>query len=300
MLIYAGEDKLYVPVENMNLISRCGSQEVSATLDRLGLSQWQVCKARVKNLLKVVAEYLMKVAAERAMQQGPLFENANPHAFEAFCRQFPYVETDDQLRAIQETLEDLQGDHPMDRLIGGNVGFGKTEIALRAAFIAASAGYQVALIAPTTLLVRQHFQTFQKRFAGTPYRVVQLSRLVSAREASEVTEAMASGQSHIVTATHALLRKNLHFHNLGLLVVDEEQHFGVAQKEKLKKLKANVHVLTLPATPIPRTLKMALSGLREMSLITTPPLSRLAVQTFLLPFDPMVIRVAILREYHRG
>lgn len=300
LLIYAGEDKLYVPVENMNLVSRYGSKDFSASLDRLGLSQWQARKARVKKRLTVVAEYLIKLAAARAMQRGPTFEPAGTPDFEDFCRQFPYVETDDQLKAIQETLEDLEGDHPMDRLICGDVGFGKTEVALRAAFMAARSGYQVALIAPTTLLARQHFQTFQKRFAKTPYRVVQLSRLVSGRDASQILEDLGSGQAHIVIATHALLRKNLTFHNLGLLIVDEEQHFGVAQKEKLKKLKANLHVLTLSATPIPRTLQMALSGLREMSLITTPPLSRLAVQTFLLPFDGVVIREAILREYHRG
>jgi transcription-repair coupling factor (superfamily II helicase) len=220
--------------------------------------------------------------------------------YDEFCARFPYVETDDQGRAIEEVLDDLTSGRPMDRLICGDVGFGKTEVALRAAFVAVMAGFQVAVITPTTLLCRQHYRTFSERFAGLPVRIKQLSRLVTGKDAAEVKAGIKSGTVDIVVGTHALLGKGIEFRSLGLLIVDEEQHFGVAQKERLKELRSDVHVLTLTATPIPRTLQMALSGVREMSLIATPPVDRLAVRTFVLPYDPVILREAILREHYRG
>ena len=220
--------------------------------------------------------------------------------YEEFAARFPYPETDDQLNAIADTLADMASGKPMDRLICGDVGFGKTEVALRAAFIAAMAGSQVAMVVPTTLLSRQHFRTFTERFAGLPVRVAQLSRLVSSKQVREVKKELAEGRIEIVIGTHALLAKDVRFSHLGLLIVDEEQHFGVAQKEKLKQLKADVHVLTMTATPIPRTLQLALSGVREMSIIATPPIDRLAVRTFVMPYDPVTIREAVMRERDRG
>jgi len=210
------------------------------------------------------------------------------------------VETEDQARAIADVLEDLAAGRPMDRLICGDVGFGKTEVALRAAFVAAMSGSQVAVVVPTTLLARQHFRGFTKRFEGLPVKIGQLSRMVTAKEAAAVREQVASGEINIVIGTHALLANSIKFNNLGLVIVDEEQHFGVAHKEKLKSLKADVHVLTLTATPIPRTLQLALTGVREMSIIATPPVDRLAVRTFIMPFDAVVIREAIQRERFRG
>jgi transcription-repair coupling factor (superfamily II helicase) len=220
--------------------------------------------------------------------------------YEEFAARFPYPETDDQLRAIEDTLADMASGKPMDRLICGDVGFGKTEVALRAAFVAAFGGGQVAVIVPTTLLARQHYRNFSERFAGLPLRIAQLSRMVNAKEAKQVKSDLADGKIEIVVGTHALLAKDVRFSHLGLVIVDEEQHFGVSQKEKLKQLKADVHVLTLTATPIPRTLQLALSGVREMSIIATPPVDRLAVRTFVTPFDPVVVREAILRERDRG
>jgi transcription-repair coupling factor (superfamily II helicase) len=220
--------------------------------------------------------------------------------YEEFAARFPYPETEDQLRAIEDTLTDMAAGKPMDRLVCGDVGFGKTEIALRAAFITAFGGAQVAVVVPTTLLARQHFRSFSERFAGLPVRIAQLSRLVSAKDAKQIKEEIAAGRIDIVVGTHALLAKDVRFAHLGLLVVDEEQHFGVSQKEKLKQLKADVHVLTLTATPIPRTLQLALSGVREMSIIATPPIDRLAVRTFVTQYDPVVVREAVLRERDRG
>ena len=301
-LIYDAGAKLFLPVENIDAISRYGSDGAGvAALDRLGSSSWQLRKATVKKRIREVADYLIRLAAERALHEGQIFEKEHiAKEYEEFCAGFPYAETDDQLRAIDETLEDLASGKPMDRLICGDVGFGKTEIALRAAFVAAALGKQVAVIVPTTLLCRQHYKTFQKRFQGLPYSVAQLSRLVKAKEADQVRADLESGKTNIVIATQALLSDKIKFADLGLLVVDEEQHFGVKQKEKIKKLRSDVHVLTLTATPIPRTLQLALSGVREMSLITTPPVDRLAVRTFVMPYDGVVLREAILREYYRG
>jgi transcription-repair coupling factor (superfamily II helicase) len=221
-------------------------------------------------------------------------------SFAQFVDRFPYEETDDQDRAIGEVLEDLESGKPMDRLVCGDVGFGKTEVALRAAFVAAMAGYQVALICPTTLLARQHDSNFTARFQGFPIEIGRLSRLVPAAEAKATKEGVEKGTVDIVIGTHALLGKTLKFKKLGLVIVDEEQHFGVAHKEKLKALREDVHVLTLTATPIPRTLQMAMSGLRELSVIQTPPVDRLAVRTYVAPWDPVVVREALLREHYRG
>jgi len=298
-VLYAGDDRLFVPVENIEVLSRYGSEEAGAQLDRLGGVAWQSRKARVKQRIRQIAGELIRVAAERQLRPG---ETLTPPEglYAEFEARFPYPETEDQLRAIEETLGDMASGKPMDRLICGDVGFGKTEVALRAAFITAFAGGQVAVIVPTTLLARQHFRSFSERFAGLPVRVAQLSRLVSPKEAKQTKAELADGKLDIVIGTHALLAKDVHFQHLGLVVVDEEQHFGVAQKERLKQLKADVHVLTLTATPIPRTLQLALSGVREMSIIATPPVDRLAVRTFVMPFDAVVIREAILRERDRG
>ena len=298
-LIYDGDSKLFLPVENIDLVSRYGASETPVPLDKLGGVAWQKRKSALKKRLKIAAEALLKVAAERASIAAPVL-TSEAGTYDEFVARFPYTETDDQLQAIDEVRADLASGHAMDRLICGDVGFGKTEVALRAAFIAASAGMQVAIIAPTTLLARQHFHTFSKRFADLPFTVRMLSRLTTAKQAAETKLQLAEGKVDIVIGTHALLAASVQFKNLGLLIVDEEQHFGVGQKEKLKTLKANIHVLTLSATPIPRTLQLSLSGVRELSLITTPPVDRLAVRTYVMPFDPVVLREAILREYHRG
>ncbi|MES2608395.1 MAG: transcription-repair coupling factor [Pseudomonadota bacterium] len=298
-LLYDNDDKLFLPVENIELISRYGDADSLASLDRLGSGAWQLRKARVKKRIQIVADYLIRLAAERSLHTATVLEQTG-RDFDDFCARFPYVETDDQLRAIMEVLEDLARGKPMDRLVCGDVGFGKTEVALRAAFIAVMNGKQVAIIVPTTLLCRQHFSNFQKRFQGFPFRVAQLSRLVKASDAKLVHDDVASGRVDIIIATHAILSKKTKFSDLGLVVVDEEQHFGVKQKEKLKQLRSDVHVLTLTATPIPRTLQLSLAGVRDLSLITTPPIDRLAVRTFVMPKDPLVIRESIMREFNRG
>ncbi|HYE00699.1 MAG TPA: transcription-repair coupling factor, partial [Alphaproteobacteria bacterium] len=298
-LVYEGGDKLFVPVENIEVLSRYGSEESNAQLDKLGGNAWQGRKARVKKRLMDMAEELLRIAAARETRQGDVVE-APAGLYEEFAARFPYPETDDQLRAIEEVMGDLSSGKPMDRLVCGDVGFGKTEVALRAAFLAAMSGMQVAVVVPTTLLARQHYNTFAKRFAGLPLRVAQLSRMVTPKEAKLTKDELARGTLDVVIGTHALLAKGIEFKRLGLLIVDEEQHFGVKQKERLKGLRENIHVLTLTATPIPRTLQLALSGVRELSLIATPPVDRLAVRTFVLPYDPLVIREALMREHYRG
>ena len=291
--------KLFLPVENIELLSRYGSDDEGAVLDRLGGSGWQSRKAKLKNRIRDMAEQLIKVAAERQLRQGPVIDA--PHGvYEEFCARFPYGETEDQEKAIGDVMEDLTRGLPMDRLVCGDVGFGKTEVALRAAFVVAMTGRQVAVVVPTTLLGRQHYRTFVKRFAGFPIRIQQLSRMVSTKEAAETRAAISEGKVDIVVGTHALLAKSISFRDLGLLVIDEEQHFGVSHKERLKQLRSEVHVLTLTATPIPRTLQLALSGVKEMSIIATPPVDRLAVRTFVTPFDPVTVREALLREHYRG
>ena len=296
---YAGDGRLFVPVENIETLSRYGASDSAVALDRLGGVQWQARKARMKQRIRELAEQLIRVAAERMLRPG---ETLLPPAglYDEFAARFAFPETNDQLKAIEDVLEDMSAGRPMDRLICGDVGFGKTEVALRAAFITAMSGFQVAVVAPTTLLVRQHFKTFRERFRGLPVEIGQLSRLVAGKEAREVRERLADGRLDIVIGTHALLAKSVRMKRLGLLVVDEEQHFGVAHKERLKQYRSDVHVLTLTATPIPRTLQLALSGVREMSLIATPPVDRLAVRTFVGPFDALVIREAVRRELLRG
>ncbi|MBE1237824.1 transcription-repair coupling factor [Phaeovibrio sulfidiphilus] len=298
-LIYADNNRLYVPVENIDVLTRYGSEQTGVQLDKLGGGAWQARKAKLKQRIRDMAEKLMQVAALRTLRKGVVV--APPEGlYDEFAARFAFAETDDQLRAIHDTLDDLASGRPMDRLVCGDVGFGKTEVALRAAFAAVMGGVQVAVVVPTTLLARQHYLNFCHRFEGLPVRIAQLSRLTTPREAKACKEEMAKGSVDIVIGTHALLAKSVEFRNLGLLIIDEEQHFGVSHKERLKQLRADVHVLTLTATPIPRTLQLALTGVREMSLIATPPVDRLAVRTFILPTDPVVIREALLRERYRG
>ena len=297
-LEYARGDKLYVPVENIELLSRYGSESEGVSLDSLGGEAWQRRKARMKERIREIAGELIKTAALRATRSGVVAQPDS--AFPQFVDRFPYEETDDQERAIEDVLQDLEAGKPMDRLVCGDVGFGKTEVALRAAFVMAMSGKQVALVCPTTLLARQHYRNFVDRLQGFPLNVGRLSRLVPAAEAKKTKEGIADGTIDIVIGTHAILAKGIEFKRLGLVIVDEEQHFGVAHKERLKALKADVHVLTLTATPIPRTLQMAMSGLRDLSVIQTPPVDRLAVRTYVTPFDGVVLREALLREHHRG
>ncbi len=299
MLEYAGGDKLYIPVENIDVLTRYGSSDQALPLDRLGGEAWQKRRAGLKERIRQIAHELLRTAAARALKKAPIFEPEEA-SFNQFVDRFPWQETDDQERAIGDVLEDLAEGKPMDRLVCGDVGFGKTEVALRAAFVAAMEGQQVAVVAPTTLLARQHFENFAARFNGFPLRVGRLSRLVPSKEASDTRKGLAEGTVDIVCGTHAILSKQVEFKNLGLVIVDEEQRFGVKHKERLKELKADVHMLTLTATPIPRTLQMAMSGLRELSTIQTPPVDRLAVRTYVMEWDEVVMREALLREHHRG
>ncbi|HYY36623.1 MAG TPA: transcription-repair coupling factor, partial [Xanthobacteraceae bacterium] len=296
---YAGGDKLFLPVENVELLSRYGAEENRVELDRLGGGAWQARKARMKRRIRDMADALIKIAAERQLREAPRL-TVEPGPYDEFCAGFPYEETEDQQAAIDVALDELASGRPMDRLICGDVGFGKTEVALRAAFVAAMNGRQVAVVVPTTLLARQHAHTFAERFRGFPVHIAQASRLVSASELARVKKGIADGSVDIVIGTHALLGKTIKFRDLGLLIVDEEQHFGVAHKERLKQLRAEVHVITLTATPIPRTLQLALSGVRDLSIIASPPVDRLAVRTFVAPFDPVIVREALLRERYRG
>jgi transcription-repair coupling factor (superfamily II helicase) len=298
-VIYRGGDKLFLPVENIEMLSRFGSDESSVQLDRLGGAGWQSRKARLKKRIRDIAEKLIKVAALRELRQAPVITPPDG-IYEEFAARFPYEETEDQTTSINAVLDDLASGRPMDRLVCGDVGFGKTEVALRASLLAVLAGKQVAVVVPTTLLARQHTQTFTERFRGLPVRIAQASRLVTAKELAEVKQGLKTGEINIVVGAHALLGKAIEFADLGLLIVDEEQHFGVSHKERLKQLREDVHVLTLTATPIPRTLQLALSGVREMSLIATPPVDRLAVRTYVTPFDPVTLREALLRERFRS
>ena len=298
-VVYSGGDRLFVPVENVEILSRFGSSDAVVSLDRLGGVGWQSRKARLKQRLREMADELIKIAALRTLKPArKLIPDAT--LFDEFCARFPYQETEDQHNAIDDTIGDLSLGRPMDRLVCGDVGFGKTEVALRAAFVTIMTGGQVAVIVPTTLLCRQHYTTFMERFRGYPVRIEQLSRLVTPKSAAVTKLAIADGAVDIVIGTHALLSKSIKFNDLAILIVDEEQHFGVAHKERLKQLRTDVHVLTLTATPIPRTLQMALTGVKDLSMIATPPIDRLAVRTFVLPNDPVIIREAIARERFRG
>ncbi|UWQ17557.1 transcription-repair coupling factor [Jannaschia sp. M317] len=296
-LEYAGGDRLFLPVENIELLSRFGSEE--GLLDKLGGGAWQARKARLKERIRQIAERLMRIAAERALRRAPMLE-APADMWETFAARFPYEETDDQMQAIEDVASDLGSGRPMDRLVVGDVGFGKTEVAMRAAFIAAATGKQVAVIAPTTLLARQHAKSFSDRFRGLPMVVRQLSRFVTPKDATATRAGIADGTVDIAIGTHALLAKQVKFADLGLLVIDEEQHFGVSHKERLKEMRSDVHVLTLSATPIPRTLQMSLTGVRDLSVIGTPPVDRLAIRTYVSEFDAVTVREALLREHYRG
>ncbi len=298
-LSYSGGDKLYVPVENIDVLSRYGSDSEHVTLDKLGGEAWQRRKSKLKERIRAIAHELLKTAAERALRAGAVVE-IDDQSYASFVDRFPYEETDDQQRVIIEVLDDMASGKPMDRLVCGDVGFGKTEVAMRAAFAAAMAGHQVAIIAPTTLLARQHYSNFAERFRDLPLKLGRLSRLVPTTEAANTREGLTDGTIDIVIGTHAVLAKSSKFKRLGLVIVDEEQRFGVTHKEQLKALKTDVHMLTLTATPIPRTLQMAMSGLRELSVIQTPPVDRLAVRTYVMPWDPVVLREALLREHYRG
>ncbi|MGN6670754.1 MAG: transcription-repair coupling factor, partial [Candidatus Nucleicultricaceae bacterium] len=297
-VVYANDDKVFVPVENLEVLTRYGSDDTVVQLDRLGAASWQTRKARVKKNLLEIADQLVKIAAQRKAQHAPICSPLSG-LYDVFCGQFPYVETDDQLRAIEETLQDLESGTPMDRLVCGDVGFGKTEVAMRAACVAAVNGYQVALLAPTTLLAHQHYKNFVKRFEGFALKIEQLSRLTPKSAIPLIHSEAERGSTSVVIGTHSILNNNLRFKNLGLVIVDEEQHFGVKQKEKLKKLYPNIHVLALSATPIPRTLQLSLSGVRDLSIIATPPVDRMSVNTFVLPFDALIIREALMREKYR-
>lgn len=302
-LEYKGGDILYVPVEQIALLSHYGGaqNDNDAALDRLGQTSWQKRRAALKNRIRDIAAKLLEIAGRRQLAQAPVM-TAKPEEYERFCKGFPYIETDDQQAAIDETLADLAAGKPMDRLICGDVGFGKTEVALRAAF-AVSCGenpHQTVVVAPTTLLARQHLATFKKRFANTGAVVAGLSRLTPAKEAANVRKMIKEGKADIIVGTHALLARTLSYDCLGLVIVDEEQLFGVSQKERLKELRSETHMLSMSATPIPRTLQMSMSGIKELSLITTPPADRLEIRTYVAPFDRTAIRNALMREHYRG
>ncbi len=300
-IIYGGNDTLFVPVDEINLITRYGADNPLIQLDRLGVAGWKNRREKVRKRIKVAAEELLKIAAARHLKKAPIF-SPDQHFYDEFKNRFGFVETQDQARAIEEVEEDLIKGSPMDRLICGDVGFGKTEVALRAAAIVVGSqkSAQVAIVAPTTLLVRQHYKNFVKRFAGTEIKIAQLSRLVSLSDLKKTRQDLENGEVQIVIGTHALLQKTIKFKNLSLVIIDEEQHFGVAQKERLKELRNEVHILTLSATPIPRTLQMSLTGVKDLSLISTPPIDRLAVRNFVMPYDSVIVREAVLREYNRG
>lgn len=298
-LLYDKGDKLYVPIENLDLLTKYSSALATVSLDRLGSPAWQKRSALVKNRLREIADELLATAAARSLEEGIVIPTARELLTE-FTQTFPHVETEDQLESMEAVYDDLASHQPMDRLICGDVGFGKTEVALRAAFLTAMAGYQVVVLVPTTILCRQHYQTFVERFKGFGLRVEQLSRMVSPAQQKRTLEAIKRGEVNVLISTHALFSPKTVFQNLGLIIIDEEQHFGVVQKEYLKKMQKQVNLLTMSATPIPRTLQLAVSGVKDLSLIATPPLDRLAVKPFVIPYDTMLIREAILREHHRG
>ncbi|HFB2547251.1 TPA: transcription-repair coupling factor [Neisseria gonorrhoeae] len=300
LLEYAGEAQLYVPVSQLHLISRySGQAHESVALHKLGSGAWNKAKRKAAEKARDTAAELLNLYAQRAAQSGHKFE-INESDYQAFADGFGYEETEDQAAAIAAVIKDLTQAKPMDRLVCGDVGFGKTEVALRAAFVAVMGGKQVAVLAPTTLLVEQHAQNFADRFADFPVKVASLSRFNNSKATKATLEGMADGTVDIVIGTHKLVQDDIKFKNLGLLIIDEEHRFGVRQKERLKRLRANVDILTMTATPIPRTLSMALEGLRDFSLITTAPSRRLAVKTFVKPFSEGSVREAVLRELKRG
>ncbi len=300
-IIYANNDILYLPVENIDQFKKYGGDDV--ILDKLGSVSWQKRKAKLKNRIKDIASKLIKISAARHLAKTtPTYFEQN--TYDDFCKNFPYNETNDQVSSIEDIKTDLESGKLMDRLICGDVGFGKTEVAMRATFMVTCSisddRPQVAVISPTTILCKQHYHNFLERFKGMGLNIAQLSRLIKPSQAKKVKERVESGEINIIIGTHALLAADIKFKNLKMIIIDEEQHFGVAQKEHLKQLKSNVHVLSLSATPIPRTLQMSMVGIKDLSLITTPPIDRLPVRTNVLPFDTVVIRDALMRERFRG
>ena len=297
---YAKGDRLYVPVAQLHLVSRySGASPETAPLHNLGGEQWSKAKRKAQEKVRDVAAELLEIQARRQARAG-LAIDVDRGLYEPFAATFPFEETPDQHAAIEAVLRDLQSSQPMDRVVCGDVGFGKTEVAVRAAFVAAAAGKQVAVLVPTTLLAEQHYRNFRDRFADWPIRVEVLSRFKSTKEIKAELDKLAEGKIDVIVGTHRLLQKDVRFKDLGLVIVDEEQRFGVRQKEALKALRANVHLLTLTATPIPRTLNMAMAGLRDLSIIATPPAHRLAVQTFVHAWDDAMLREAFQRELARG
>ncbi|AFB29199.1 transcription-repair coupling factor [Rickettsia rickettsii] len=300
-ILYAGNDKLYIPVESIEVIKKYGND--NAGLDKLGSVAWQRSKAKLKKRIKEIALHLIQIAAKRKLNSSASVE-FDLEEYDKFCANFPFSETEDQLIAINDIKEDLRNGMLMDRLICGDVGFGKTEVAMRAVFMVAKSLNehlpQVAVVVPTTILCSQHFSRFIERFKGFGLNIKQLSSVISSKEAKIIRSELESGKINIIIGTHSLLHKNIKFFNLKLLIIDEEQHFGVGQKEFLKSLKSSSHVLAMSATPIPRTLQMSMTGLKELSIIATPPLNRLEVHTSVMPFDPVIIRDALLREHFRG
>ncbi|MCY4445334.1 MAG: transcription-repair coupling factor [Rhodobacteraceae bacterium] len=296
-LQYAQNDKLYLPIENIDLITRYGQGDVP--LDRLGGTAWAERKARVQEDLFKIADEIIRTSAQRKLSQAPILQPDNS-GWDSLIARFPFVETEDQEAATQDILSDLESGKPMDRLICGDVGFGKTELAIRAAYVATIQGKQVAVLAPTTLLVQQHMNKFLERLSNFPIIIEVLSSMKTKKEAETIIKKLEIGQIDIIVGTHSLLSDKVRFKQLGLVIIDEEQNFGVEQKEKLKKLKSEVHILTLTATPIPRTLQLALSGLKDISLLITPPLGRQPISTFITEFDPVLLRQSLIREKQRG
>ena len=296
---YFNEDKLYIPVENIELLSKYSGNNEYVELDRLGTSHWQFRKANAKKKINEIADELIKTAAERSLKKAPKFKTLEPY-YTNFVNEFSYDETEDQINVTSEILNDLNTGMPMDRLVCGDVGYGKTEVALRGAFNVALGGYQVAIIVPTTLLCRQHYENFVNRFQNSPLKISQLSRLVSKVEANHTIEKINNGEIDVVVGTHALLSDKIKFKKLGLLIIDEEQHFGVSQKEKIKNIKSDIHILSLTATPIPRTLQMSLVGLRDLSIISTAPVNRQTIKTEVISFNANKISEAIIAEKNRG
>ena len=296
---YFNEDRLYIPVENIELLSKYSGNNEHVELDKLGTSHWQFRKANAKKKINEIADELIKTAAERSLKKAPKFRTVEPY-YTNFVNEFSYDETEDQINVTSEILNDLNTGSPMDRLVCGDVGYGKTEVALRGAINVALGGSQVAIIVPTTLLCRQHYENFTSRFKNSPLKISQLSRLVSKIDADQTIEGINNGEVDIVVGTHALLTDKIKFKKLGLLIIDEEQHFGVNQKEKIKNLKSDIHILSLTATPIPRTLQMSLVGLRDLSIISTAPLNRQTIKTEVLTFNEDKIKEAITAEKVRG
>ena len=298
-LEYLSKDKLLVPVQNINLLSKFSSKNSEALLDKLGSKTWSNKKRKVKEKIRDIAENLVRVASERKLGKA-IKLTCNTNDYDDFVSKFEYYETDDQLDAIKDVLKDINSEQPMDRLVCGDVGFGKTEVAMRAAYIAAKSKSQVLVIAPTTILARQHFETFSKRFSDDNISIAHMSRLTKDKEKKVITTNLKNGLVDIVIGTHTLLSDKILFKNLCLVIVDEEQRFGVSQKEKLKNLTINSHILTLTATPIPRTLHMALSGIKDLSIIASAPQERLPIRSFVTPFNDFNIKEGIQRELHRG